>query len=68
MSIDDAIPGDKNVIKKAAEKMLKYKHLTTETHQSNSNTSNKRGDWNRFKITQTMPEQCNGKEQNQGHK
>jgi len=32
MLIDDAIPGDKNVIKKAAEKMLKYKHLTTEIH------------------------------------
>jgi len=32
MLIDDAIPGDKNVIKKAAKKMLKYKHLTTEIH------------------------------------
>jgi len=30
MLIDDAIPGDKNVIKKTAEKMLKYKELTTE--------------------------------------
>jgi hypothetical protein len=30
MLTDDAIPGDKNVIKKAAEKMLKYKELTTE--------------------------------------
>jgi len=30
MLIDDTIPGHKNVIKKAAEKMLKYKDLTTE--------------------------------------
>jgi hypothetical protein len=30
MLIDHAIPGNKNVIKKAAEKMLKYKDLTTE--------------------------------------
>jgi hypothetical protein len=30
MLIDDAISGDRNVIKKAAEKILKYKDLTTE--------------------------------------
>ena len=30
MFIDVAIPGDKNVIKKEAEKILKYKDLTTE--------------------------------------
>ena len=30
MLIDDAMLGDKNVIKKAAEKMLKYKALTAE--------------------------------------
>jgi hypothetical protein len=28
--IDVAIPGDRNVIKKEAEKILKYKNLTTE--------------------------------------
>jgi len=28
--IDVAIPGDRNVIKKEAEKILKYKELTTE--------------------------------------
>jgi hypothetical protein len=28
--IDVAIPGDRNVIKKEAEKILKYKDLTTE--------------------------------------
>ena len=30
MSIDVANPGDRNVIKKEAEKVLKYKALTTE--------------------------------------
>jgi hypothetical protein len=30
MLIDVAIPGDRNVIKKEAEKILKYKDLTTE--------------------------------------
>jgi hypothetical protein len=30
MLIDVAIPGDKNVIQKEAEKILKYKDLTTE--------------------------------------
>ena len=30
MSIDVAIPGDRNVIKKGAEKILKYKDLKTE--------------------------------------
>jgi len=30
MLIDDAISGDKNVIKKEAEKILKYKDLTIE--------------------------------------
>jgi hypothetical protein len=30
MLIDVAIPGDRNVIKKEAEKILKYKNLTTE--------------------------------------
>jgi hypothetical protein len=31
MLIDVAIPGDRNVIKKEAEKILKYKDLITET-------------------------------------
>ena len=68
MLIDDANPGDKNVIKNAAEKMLKYEDLTTEIQhvecESKSDTSNNRGDWNHFKITQTISEQHTGKEQN----
>jgi hypothetical protein len=31
--IDVAIPGDRNVIKKEAEKVLKYKDLITEIHR-----------------------------------
>jgi len=31
--IDVAIPGDRNVIKKEAEKILKYKYLTIETQR-----------------------------------
>ena len=33
MSIDAAISGDRNVIKKEPEKILKYKDLTTETQR-----------------------------------
>jgi hypothetical protein len=33
MLIDVAISGDRNVIKKEAEKILKYKNLTTETQR-----------------------------------
>ena len=32
MLIDVAISGDRNVIKKEAEKIIKYEDLTTETH------------------------------------
>jgi len=33
MLIDVAISGDRNVIKKETEKILKYKYLTTEIHR-----------------------------------
>jgi hypothetical protein len=33
MLIDVAVPGDRNVIKKEAENILKYKDLTTEIHR-----------------------------------
>ena len=39
MLIDDAISGDRNVIKKEAEKILKYKDLTIEIQR----------DWDYFK-------------------
>jgi len=65
MLIDVAIPGGINVIKKGAEKILKYKELIIKIHcvwnVKASDTGNNRGDWNHFKITQTIPEQHTGK-------
>jgi hypothetical protein len=34
--------------------------------KTKSDTGNNRGDWNHFKITQTIPEQHTGKALNQG--
>ena len=34
MIVDVAIPGDRNVIKKEAEKILKYKDFTTEIQRT----------------------------------
>jgi len=53
MLIDAAISGDRNMIKKEAEKILKYKVFII----GQSDTSNNRGDWNHFKITRTVPQQ-----------
>jgi hypothetical protein len=52
---DVANSGDRNVIMKEAEKILKYEHLTTETHRmwnvkTRVITGNDRGNLNRFKI------------------
>jgi uncharacterized protein YlxP (DUF503 family) len=53
-----AISGDRNVIKKEAEKILKYKDLTTEIQRmwnvkTNVITSNNSGNWNHHKATHT---------------
>jgi hypothetical protein len=50
------------VIKKEAEKILKYKDLIIEIQrrrksESESDTDNYWGDWNHFKIAQTIPQQ-----------
>jgi len=53
MLIDVAISGDRNVIKKEAEKILKYKDLRNTAHvecKNKDDTSNNRGDWNYFKV------------------
>ena len=34
-----------------------------EEHKNKNDTSNNRGNWNYIKITQTIPEQHNGKQQ-----
>jgi hypothetical protein len=57
-----AISGDRNVIKKGAEKILKYKDLTTDK----CDTSNNRGNWNHLNIIQKIPGQHTGKARNQG--
>ena len=62
MLIDVAIPGDRNVIKKEAEKILKYKDLTIEIQRmwnakNGGDTSNNRSDWDYFKVIQKIREQ-----------
>ena len=62
MLIDVAISGDRNVIKKEAEKILKYKDLTIEIQRmwnvkTRVNTSNNRSDWDHFKIIQKIHKQ-----------
>jgi len=52
---DAAISGDRNVIKKEAEKILKYKYLTTEIQpmwnvKSEGDTINNRADWDYLKV------------------
>jgi hypothetical protein len=69
MLIDIAIPGDRNVIKKEAEKILQYKDLTTTAHvecKNKGDPSNNRSKWNHFKILQKMLEQHTRKARYQG--
>jgi hypothetical protein len=61
MLIDVPIPGDRNVIKKEAENILKYKDLITEIQRmwnvkNTDDASNNRGNWNHFKILQKILE------------
>jgi hypothetical protein len=68
MLIAVAISGDRNVIKKEAEMILKYKDFVIEIQRTwnvkSSDTSDNRSDWNCFKITQTIPEQRTMKARN----
>jgi len=58
MLIDVAISGDRNVIKKEAEKILKYNRNTEHVECTNKRvTSNNRGDWDYFKVIQKIREQ-----------
>jgi len=67
--IDASIPDDRNVIKKEVKKLKKYKDHIIEI-QCMSNVKAKGipeiiwGDWNQFKITQTVPEQNTRKARN----
>jgi len=62
MSIDVAISGDRNAIKKEAENILKYKDLTIEIQRmlnvkNKGDTSNNRGDWDYYKVIQKIRDQ-----------
>ena len=55
MLIDVAISEDRNVIKKEAENILKYKDLTIETQRmwnvkKKGDSSNNRRNWDHFKV------------------
>jgi hypothetical protein len=72
MLIDVAIPGDRNVIKKEANKILKYKDLIIESHHM-WNVKAKvipviMGDWKHFKITKKIPEQHTRKHEIRNYK
>jgi hypothetical protein len=58
--IDVAIPGDRNVTKKEAEKTLKYRHHNRNTAhvecKNKGDTSNNWSDWDHFQIIQTIRE------------
>jgi hypothetical protein len=66
--IDVVMSGDRNVIKRGAEKILKYKDCTIEIELmwtvNTSDNGDSMGNWNRLKITETVPEQHTGKGQN----
>jgi hypothetical protein len=69
MLIDTAIPVERNVIKKEAEKILKYEDLTIEIQRMWKVTAKVipviiGGDWNNFVITRTIPEQHTSKARN----
>ena len=66
MLIDVAVSGDRNVIKKEAEKVVKYKDLNNRntTHvkiKNKGDTGNNRGDWDYFRVIQKIREQHSGK-------
>jgi hypothetical protein len=71
MSIDFAIAAYRNVIKKEAEMILKFKDLTLEIQRmwnvKSSDTGNNRGNRNRRKFTLTIPEQHTAKARNRGN-
>ena len=69
MLMDVTIPADRNVIKKGAGKILKYKDIIMEIQRMWNVEANvipviMGGDWDHFKITQTVPEQRIGKARN----
>jgi hypothetical protein len=71
MLIDVAISEDRHVLRKEAEKILKYKDLALEIQRMrnvklNVLPVNNTGKWNDLKIIQKITEQYTGKARNQG--
>ena len=69
MLIDVAISGERNVIKKEAGKVLKYKDLLVEIQhvwnvKNKSDTSNSRSYWNNLKIIHKISEKHSWNAQN----
>jgi len=62
--IEVGASGDRYVIKREGEKILKYEDFILEIRRlwnaKAKVTGNNRGDWNRLKITHTVPEQRTG--------
>ena len=61
MLIDVVISGDRNVVKKEAEKIPKYKRSYNRNRahvecENSCDNSNNRGKWNRLKIIYKMPQ------------
>jgi len=69
MLTDVAISGDRNVIKKEADKILKYYNRNTAHAEckNKGDTSNNRGDWDYFKVIQKIREQHTRKTLNEGN-
>ena len=66
MLIEVAISGERTVIEKEAEKILKYKrpynrNIVHVEFKNKDDTSNNRGDWDYFKVIQKIREQHTGK-------
>jgi len=69
VSIDVAIPGDRNLIKKDAVNNSKFEDPITEIQRTRnvrtkSDIGNKWGDWDHFKALKTVREQHTGKARN----
>jgi hypothetical protein len=68
MSIDVAISGERNMIKKEADKIINCKDLTTEIQRMwnvKSDTSDNKGGLSHLKIIRKTPEQRTARARNQ---
>ena len=70
MLINVAVSWKRNVIRKEAKKILKYRPYNRNTAhvecKNKIDTSNNRGSWNHFKIIKKVSEQNTGEERKRG--